>query len=588
VIRRVVPLLAAVLLLAWAPAAGAHALLEGTMPQRGASLDRAPGQVVLRFSESVEVAFGAVRVYDARGGQVEQGDPFHPGGDPRAVAVRLRSGLADGGYTATYRVISADSHPVSGGFVFGIGKAAAPAATVGDLLAGVKAGPVTSVAFSVVRALQFGAIALAVGALILLLAVWLPALAALAVPGAGWEAAADAFAARWRGALLAAAAAGLAASLLGLVLQAAVAEGTTFWDALGDAPDLLPTRFGTVWGLGALAWVAVGALALPARAAAPAVRPATVGAAGVAVARTGWWTAALAVPLAWLVLLPALGGHAGVQAPVAVLLPANVLHVIAASAWIGGLALLVLALPAAAERLDPPDRTRLLTGAVGRFSTLAPLAVALLLAGGILQSVLELEALDDLWDTAYGRAIIVKCVLVAGLLALGYRNRRRTLPALGREADAGASPGRPGRTLRRALRAEVALGVAALAATGALAGYSPSGATATGPYSASADLGPARAELTVEPATAGPNEVHLYLFKRSDGSQWDAARTLAVHASLPSERGAPIALDARKAGPGHYVIGGAPLAPAGEWRLAVDARVSEFDQYGARFTVPVR
>jgi methionine-rich copper-binding protein CopC len=192
VIRRVVPLLAVALLLACAPAAGAHALLEGTSPQRSASLDRAPGQVVLRFSESVEVAFGAVRVYDARGGQVQQGDPFHPGGDPRAIAVRLRSGLADDGYTATYRVISADSHPVSGGFVFGVGKAAAPAATVGDLLAGAKAGPVTSVAFSVVRALQFGAIALAVGALILLLAVWLPALAALAVPGAGWDAAAGA------------------------------------------------------------------------------------------------------------------------------------------------------------------------------------------------------------------------------------------------------------------------------------------------------------------------------------------------------------------------------------------------------------
>ena len=49
-------------------------------------------------------------------------------------------------------------------------------------------------------------------------------------------------------------------------------------------------------------------------------------------------------------LLPALGGHAGVQAPVAVLLPANVVHVIAASAWIGGLALLVLA------RSPPPPR----------------------------------------------------------------------------------------------------------------------------------------------------------------------------------------------------------------------------------------
>ena len=68
---------------------------------------------------------------------MQQGDAFHPGGDDRAVAVRLRAGLRDGGYTATYRVVSADSHPVSGGFVFGVGEGgAAPAATVGELLDG--------------------------------------------------------------------------------------------------------------------------------------------------------------------------------------------------------------------------------------------------------------------------------------------------------------------------------------------------------------------------------------------------------------------------------------------------------------------
>ena len=581
--------LACGLVLAAAPAAGAHAVLEGTAPERGAALDRAPQQVVFRFSEPVEVAFGAVRVFDAAGRQVQAGDPFHPGGDARSVAVRLAGGLGDGGYTATYRVVSADSHPISGGFVFGVGAGgAAGAATVGELLADSRAGPVTSIAFAVVRALQFAAIALAAGGLILLVVVWLPALAALAVPGAGWEAAGAAFAGRWRSAVLAAAAAGLVASLLGLGLQAATAQGTTLWAALGDATEVLGTRFGTVWGIGALAWLCVGALALPARAAAPSVRPATVGAAGVAVPRTGATVIALGLPLLWLVCLPALGGHASVQSPVAVLLPANVLHVVAASAWIGGLALLVLALPVATRTLAPPDRTRLLAGTLGRFSTLALVSVAALLTGGILQSLLELEAVADLIDTAYGRAILIKSALVAVLLALGFRNRRRTLPALDRAAGAGAPPGRPGIALRRALRAEVALGIAALAVTGALAGYSPSGATARGPYSASADLGPARAELTVEPALAGPNEVHLYLFDRADGRQWDAAQQLTARAALPARGIEPIELAARRAGPGHYVIARAPLSPAGDWRLSLDARVSEFEQVSARFTVPVR
>ena len=124
--RRVVCVIAAALAIVGiaAPAASAHALLQATTPERGATLKQAPDRIVMRFNEPVEVAFGAVRVFDARGRQVEQGDPFHPGGDGRAVAVRLRSGLPRGGYTATYRVISADSHPVSGGFVFSYGSGA--------------------------------------------------------------------------------------------------------------------------------------------------------------------------------------------------------------------------------------------------------------------------------------------------------------------------------------------------------------------------------------------------------------------------------------------------------------------------------
>jgi copper transport protein len=543
-------------------------VLESTTPERGASLDAAPPEVVFRFSEAVEIAFGAVRVYDAGGEQVQEGDAYHPDGDSRAVAVKLRDGLPDGGYTATYRVVSADSHPINGGFVFGVGEGASSAATVGELLEGSSAGPVTSVAFTAVRALQFGAIALAVGGFVVLLLVWLPALAALRAPDAAWDAAGAAFAARWRRAMLGAAAAGLVASLLGLVLQAATAAGTSFWDALGDVTEVLDTRFGTVWGIGVLAWLLAGAL--------------------VAVPRAGAWRAALALPLLWLVLLPGLSGHAGVQEPVAVLLPANVLHVIAASAWIGGIAMLVLALPAATRRLEPPDRTRTLYGAVGRFSTVALVSVAALLIGGILQALLELDALDDLVDTAYGRAILVKSALVVVLLGAGWRNRQRTLPALRRAAGDGGAPGRAGLVLRRTLRAEVALGVAALVATGALAGYSPSGATASGPYSASADLGPARAELTVEPALAGPNEVHLYFFDRADGTQWDDTQELTVTAELPEHDIAPIELTARKAGPGHYLISGAPLSPAGDWRLQFISRVSEFDEYRTTFTVPIR
>jgi len=595
VVTRLLATLVGVLALAAvaAPSASAHALLQDSTPGRGATLKRAPDQVVLRFNEPVEVAFGAVRVFDAKGRQVEQGDPFHPSGDGRAVAVRVRKDLPRGGYTATYRVVSADSHPVSGGFVFSVGSGAAPAATVDQLLAGQDAGPATRIAFAAVRALEYAAIAVGIGALALLLLVWLPGLRAAVHVADGdgvedWRAASAAFARRLRVVLLVAAAVGAVAGVAALGLQAATAEGASLWSALGEIDAVLQTRFGTVWGIGVLAWALVLVLTAVRPAAMPAMRPATVGAAGAALPSGGAWIAALAVPLLAPAFLPGLGGHAGVQAPVAVLLPANVVHVLAASVWIGGLTALVVALPAATRRLVPEGRTRLLAAVMPRFSTVALAAVVALLAGGILQSVLMLTAVDDLVDTAFGRAILIKVGLVVLLIGAGALHRRRILPAIERAAAAGTSPGRPGALLRRVLRTEVALGFAAFAVTGALAGYAPADARPTGPFSASATLGPARAELTVEPARPGPNEIHLYLFNRRDGRQYDAPKEVRLEAALPERTIEPLKIPAAKAGPGHYVISGAALSPPGDWHLELVARVSDFGELRAGFEVPIR
>ena len=326
----------------------------------------------------------------------------------REVAVRLRGGLADDGYTVTYRVISADSHPVSGGFAFVAGDGVAPATPVADLLGDDRAGPVTGVAFGAARAVQFGAIAAALGALIFLLACWLPGLGAVAGRDEAWASASAAFAGRLRAFVIVAAAAGAVSGALAIVLQGAVAGGTPAWDALSVSVvgDVLATRFGVVWGVGVLAWLVVAALALPGPV--PAL--------------------ALGLPLAALAFLPAIGGHAGVQSPVAVLLPANVLHVVAMSAWLGGIAVLVLVLRAATARLDPDDRMRLLAAVVGRFSLLAGIAVAVLLASGVAQGLVEVRTVPNLVETAFGRAVLVKAILFAGIVALGWVNRRRPSP----------------------------------------------------------------------------------------------------------------------------------------------------------------
>ena len=371
------------------------------------------------------------------------------------------------------------------------------------------------------------------------------------------------------------------------MLQGAVAGGTTFWAALDldVIGDVLGTRFGVFWGLGALTWALVGALAAPPRVM-PALQPASVGATGLALpggARLG----ALALPLGALATLPGLGGHASVQSPVAVLLPANVLHVLAVAAWLGGVAVLALAVRAATARLEPADRTRLLAALVARFSALAGVAIAVLLASGIVQGLVEVRTVANLVETAFGRAVLVKVAIFAGLVGLGWVNRYRLLPALRAAAAGEAGPGRTGLLLRRTLRAEVALGLAALATTGALAGYAPSVAESSGPFSTTTDIGPARLEVTVDPARTGPNEMHLYLFDRRDGHQYDATKELSVAAELPGEDLPAVELEPTKAGPGHYVVSGAAFAIAGDWTVEVRSRVSDFDEHSTRFNVPI-
>lgn len=552
--RAVLLLVIAGALLAPSSALG-HATLEASSPERGQRLEAAPQEVRLRFDEPVEASFGALRVFDERGREVQQGEPFRPGGRSTQVAVKLRPGLGRGGFTATYRVVSADSHPVSGGFVFTVGDAGAPARTVDELLQGSDAGPETATAFAVARALQYGAIAIALGALIFLLWAWAP----LAVGGAPDAA----FARGLRRLLVVACAVGLASALAGLVLQGATAGGTSAWTALDpDVLDaVLSTRFGGVWGAGALAWLAalIGALAVP-----PG--------------------AALLPPLLALALLPALGGHASVQPPVALNAPANVVHVLAVSAWLGGIAVLVLVLRGATRELEPAERTPVLAATAGRFSTLAGAAIALVLATGVLQAVIGMSAFGELLDTAYGRAVMIKFALLVAIAAFGWFNRSRILPRL----RGASTPGAAGVLLRRTLRTELALAAIVLGTTGALAGYQPSSTIAAGPFATTARIGPARLEATVQPARVGANELHLYLFDRSDGRQYDATKELTVDASLPGRRIAPIELSPRKAGPGHYVVSGAAFGVAGDWQVEVAARVSEFDEHRTRFEVPIR
>jgi copper transport protein len=88
--------------------ADAHAELVSTEPAASQQLTTAPDQVVLHFTESVDMTDDTIGVLDATGTRVQVGEPEHPGGDGAAVAASLPD-LDDGAYVVAWRVVSSDS-----------------------------------------------------------------------------------------------------------------------------------------------------------------------------------------------------------------------------------------------------------------------------------------------------------------------------------------------------------------------------------------------------------------------------------------------------------------------------------------------
>jgi copper transport protein len=609
-VRNALALLVTLALLAPA-AASAHARLEGTDPPQGAVVKQEPGAVVFTFDEPVEGNFGAVRVYDAKGDRVDEGDAFHPGGDGPKLGVHLKPGLPDGSYTATYRVVSADGHIVSSGFVFSIGKrGATPTETIAELSGGSANGKVTEVAYGLARGLEYAAIALAVGGVAFLLLCWLPALGDAEVGEESRRAAATAFARRLRTVLLSAAVLGLIATAAQIVLEGAEAAGVSGFSALTKSiiEETLETNFGTVWAFAFLAWLAVALLvplltrrageASPAaisnpnrgpegdlmdpRTNLPAVRE------GGGPSDRPLATLPIAIPLTYLLLCPALAGHGSSQSPVILNFPVNVIHVAAMAIWLGGLGALLLVLPAATRSAaTAADRGRLLAGPLARFSTLALVMVALIMATGLIQAYVYVRHLGDLLSTGYGRAVLAKFLLLLVVIGLASYNRSSLVPKLRRIAELGGAPGAPGVLLRRALRAEVALVAVVLGVTAALASYAPPVSAEAGPFSTTTVVGPTTLEMDVDPAEAGANQIHIYFFDAKTGAQYKRGVELTVEASLPSKRIGPLPLTVQDAGPGHYIIQNALLNVPGDWELDLTLRISKFDELTKRVEVPV-
>ncbi|MFJ8096956.1 copper resistance CopC family protein [Streptomyces griseofuscus] len=139
--------------------ASAHAALTGSAPADGTVVKSVPKQVTLAFTESVGLLDNSFQILEPDNHEVHTGKPQHAAGHSDTAQVTLPAKLAQGTYTVSWRVISADSHPVSGVLTFSVGK---PSATTAQVSAPA-GNPLTTTLYNLARGLAYAGLAMTVG-----------------------------------------------------------------------------------------------------------------------------------------------------------------------------------------------------------------------------------------------------------------------------------------------------------------------------------------------------------------------------------------------------------------------------------------
>lgn len=238
----------------------------------------------------------------------------------------------------------------------------------------------------------------------------------------------------------------LAATVAGLGGSYASLFDQELWSAV-----IAETDFGKIWSVRLVLSVLVVAFAIGWREQGGS-RGRWVGVtiAGALVATVGWT------------------GHAAIEEGTAGQLHrwADVLHLLAAMAWVGALIPLLWLL---AARSAGPEAVRRLT----QFHSVGLVAVLTLLMTGLVNSYFLVGAPAALLTTTYGQLLMIKLALFAAMVALAAANRLSHAPALARNVSSGTDAVASIARLRHAIWGELALGVLVLAIVSVLGAIAP-------------------------------------------------------------------------------------------------------------------
>lgn len=526
--------------------ASAHASVITSTPVDGQSVPTSPSEISVTFSENVSTLSGGLSVLNADGKSVALEPTQIVNG--RTLTAAPSTTLTDGTYVVTYRVLSADGHPVNGSLLFGVGagaldRSAKPAATDDSTWESVGT-----------------------------LSRFLLALSALVAAGTAFFLAFvhDRAPDRWRivpfvriGTILA------LFGAIGVVMsQAALLTGkgagaSTDTNVLRD---VLSENLG--WSI-ALLMIGLAVVHLSTDISATKVSRAFALTGGLAV------TASFAV---W--------GHASELAPRALSLLADFVHATAAALWLGGIVGLAMVLT-----LRSADAVASTAQILGRFSMVALVSViALIIAGTTLTLTGSGEHLGSLLTTTWGQLVVAKIALTAIIILLAAWNRRSLVPAIVEPTTDPAVRADRWHSLLRTVRIEALVIVVVIGLTSVLVNTPPARTAVVSkvsPVAITKRVDTGEITLSVSPAIVGPNRIETVMTDGT-GQPFGVANTMTLEFSQPSAGLEPITRQVSATSPGVFVYDGNELSIPGDWNITIAIRTGDFSEQRTSFEVPVR
>ena len=523
-------------------AASAHAFLDQSDPPDNAILANLPSSVRLRFSEPLERSYSTATLFDQTGTEVA-GTTLSAEPDDYSMSLSLPRDLPKGTYSVLWQTLStADGHTAQGYITFTYGSDTNVQSVVIPAVASA-AGPPEWMR-SVSRWLALLGLASAV-------AVW-PVWLLVVRPGIApaWQVAPGLLGRIHRFGLVAVIFA-LLGSAAALLVQAAATDPSSMLDGL--ATTLRETRYGHLW------LVRIGLFILY----------------GLVLLRCAWWwpwrrrraLTYLALGLAMALPVPfSLISHASAQPigrPVAVV--SDMAHLLGASLWVGGLAILAFVLGPTFKVLTAAGRKLVLGRTLPRFSALALAAWGVLGLTGFYSAWLQVGNWTALRQTPYGQSLSLKVLLLLPLLALAVFNLLVVTRRIRR-----AAPGQPvlswSRRFRLAVGAEVVLVILVFFVVGRLIGQAPAreelqrqseqiilSFTGEGRHAA----------LGIGPGATGVNHFRLEV----GGDTLSSETRALLRLNLPSQETGQRQIDMTRAAGNAFEWHGSELALPGEWTV---------------------